>query len=71
MKWLTALFLGAILALRVAAGLRRPGRRLDEQLDEMGNHSPASRDRPACLFSIPLFLGSALAFRLFFNWHSR
>ena len=26
---------------------------------------------PGFLFSIPLFLGSALAFRLFFNWHSR
>jgi hypothetical protein len=26
---------------------------------------------PGFLFSIPLFLGSALAFRLFFNWHTR
>ena len=27
-------------------------------------------DSPGLLFSIPVFLGSALAFRLFFNWHS-
>ncbi|HET9335168.1 MAG TPA: hypothetical protein VFO12_02035 [Sphingomicrobium sp.] len=26
---------------------------------------------PGLLFSIPLFLFSAVAFRLFFNWHSR
>jgi hypothetical protein len=26
---------------------------------------------PGFLFSIPLWLGSAVAFRLFFNWHSR
>ena len=26
---------------------------------------------PNLLFSIPLFLGSAVAFRLFFNWHGR
>jgi hypothetical protein len=26
---------------------------------------------PGLLFSIPLFALSAIAFRLFFNWHSR
>jgi hypothetical protein len=26
---------------------------------------------PGFLFSIPLFLGSAIILRLFFNWHSR
>jgi hypothetical protein len=26
---------------------------------------------PGLLFSIPLFLGSALALRMVFNWHSR
>jgi hypothetical protein len=26
---------------------------------------------PGFLFSVPLFLGSALAFRIFFNWHTR
>jgi len=26
---------------------------------------------PGFLFSVPLFLGSALALRLFFNWHTR
>ena len=25
---------------------------------------------PGLLFSIPIFLGSAIAFRLFFNWHN-
>ena len=71
MKWLTALVLGAILGFVLPMMLRRPGRRLDEQLDEMGHRSARSPDRPGLLFSIPLFLGSALAFRLFFNWHSR
>jgi hypothetical protein len=26
---------------------------------------------PGLLFSVPLFLGSAIASRIFFNWHSR
>lgn len=26
---------------------------------------------PGFLFSVPLFLGSAVALRIFFNWHSR
>ena len=25
---------------------------------------------PGLLFSIPIFLGSAIAFRIFFNWHN-
>ena len=70
MKWLTALLLGAILGFVLPLVLRRPGRRLDEQLGEMGHRSARIAGSPGLLFSIPLFLGSAVAFRLFFNWHS-
>ena len=39
-------------------------------LGEMGNDPPA-RGVAGLLFSVPLFLVSAIAFRMFFNWHSR
>ena len=69
MKWLTALVLGAILAFTAAADVRWPGRRLDEHLAPAG--APSARTPVAgLLFSIPIFLGAALVFRIFFNWHN-
>ena len=70
MKWISALVLGAILGLVLPTGL--------DMRSGVWMHSWASwgtirphEGSPGLLFSIPLFLGAALAFRLFFNWHGR
>jgi hypothetical protein len=70
MKWLSALVLGAILGFVLPTGL--------DMRSGVWMHSWASwgtirphEGSPGLLFSIPLFLGAALAFRLFFNWHGR
>jgi hypothetical protein len=70
MKWLSALVLGAILGFVLPTGL--------DMRSGVWMHSWASwgtihphEGSPGLLFSIPLFLGAAIAFRLFFNWHGR
>ena len=70
MKWLTALALGAGLGFLLPMMLGGQ--------DGVWMHSWASwgtirphEGSPGLLFSIPLFLGSAIALRLVFNWHSR
>jgi len=70
MKWLTALVLGAIVgfALPLAFG-GRSGVWINSWAG-WGTIRPLEGS-PGLLFSIPIFLGTALAFRLFFNWHSR
>ena len=70
MKWITALFLGAIVGFVVPLAM---GGQFGVWLDSWaswGTVRPISGS-PGVLFSIPLFFASALAFRLFFNWHSR
>ena len=69
MKWLPALLLGAILGIVLPTGL--------DMRSGLGMHSWASwgtirprADSPGLLLSIPVFLGAALAFRSFFNWHN-
>jgi hypothetical protein len=70
MKWLTALTLGAILALVLPTALdARSGVWMDNWTGWGTIHPHANS--PGLLFSIPLFLGSALALRLVFNWHTR
>ncbi|MBA3525661.1 MAG: hypothetical protein H0T82_01905 [Sphingomonas sp.] len=70
MKWLTALIVGALLAILLPMMLGgQEGVWLNSWV-KWGTIRPF-RGSPGLLFSIPLFLGSALAFRLFFNWHSR
>ena len=68
MKWLTALFLGAILAFALPLGLGGPGGVWMQSFTKWGTIRPLAGS-PGLLFSVPLFLGSAFAFRLFFNWH--
>ncbi len=70
MKWLTALLIGAIVgfALPMAFG-GRSGIWMTS-LASWGTVRPFEGS-PGLLFSIPFFLGSALALRVFFNWHSR
>ena len=70
MKWLTALALGAILgfALPLFFG-GRSGIWLDSWAG-WGTIRPIEGS-PGLLFSIPVFIGAAVIFRVFFNWHSR
>jgi hypothetical protein len=70
MKWITALVLGAILGFVLPTALDlRSGVWMNNFLG-WGTIRPHAGS-PGLLFSIPLFLGSALALRLVFNWHSR
>jgi hypothetical protein len=70
MKWLTALVLGAILAFVLPLTLGGQEGVWMNSWAGWGTIRPIAGS-PGFLFSIPLFLGAALAFRLFFNWHSR
>ena len=71
MKWLTALFLGAILGFVLPMAFGGQIGRLDALAGRAGARFVRIAGSPGLLFSIPLFLGSAIAFRLFFNWHAR
>ena len=69
MKWITALLLGAIVAFVLPTGVDlRSGVWMDSWAS-WGTIRPHSGS-PGLLFSIPLFLGTALALRLVFGWHT-
>ena len=70
MKWITALVLGAILGFVLPTALDLRSGVWMNNFVGWGTIRPHAGS-PGLLFSIPLFLGSALAFRLVFNWHSR
>jgi hypothetical protein len=70
MKWVSALLLGAILAVVLPMTLGGRSGVWMNSWAGWGTIRP-SAGSPGLLFSIPLFLGSAFAFRIFFNWHSR
>ena len=70
MKWLTALALGAIVGFVIPLIMGGQFGVWMTSWISWGTVRPISGS-PGVLFSIPLFLGSALAFRVFFNWHSR
>jgi hypothetical protein len=70
MKWVTALALGAILGFVLPTGLDvRSGVWMNSWASWGTIHPHAGS--PGLLFSIPVVLGSALALRLGFNWHTR
>ena len=69
MRWLTALLIGAILAFVVPMLLGGQERQSGSRPGSSGGRCGRSRNRRGLLFSIPIFLGSAIALRLFFNWH--
>ena len=70
MKWFTALLIGAILGILLPTALdARQGVWMDSWAGWGTIHPHAGS--PGLLLSLPIFLGSALVFRLFFNWHSR
>jgi hypothetical protein len=68
MKWLTALFLGAILGFVMPLMLGGQSGVWMNNWTKWGTIRPLDGS-PGILFSIPLFLGAAVAFRLFFSWH--
>ena len=70
MRWITALIFGAIIGCVLPTAMdARSGLWLDAWTGWGTIHPHAGS--PGLLFSIPLFLGAALAFRLIFNWHSQ
>jgi hypothetical protein len=69
MKWVTALLLGALLALVLPTAMDgRSGNWMDTWAAWGTIHPHAGS--PGLLFSIPLFLGAAIALRLIFSWHT-
>ena len=68
MKWLSALALGAILAFVLPMAFGGQHGVWMNSFAKWGTIRPHAGS-PGLLFSVPLFLGSAVAFRLFFNWH--
>ena len=68
MKWLTALIFGAILGGILPTVIDGQAGVWADSWAAWGTYRP---NDGGFLFSVPLFLGSALAFRIFFNWHSR
>ena len=70
MKWFTALALGAILGFVMPLALGGQHGVWMNSFAKWGTIRPLEGS-PGLLFSVPLFLASALAFRMFFNWHSR
>jgi hypothetical protein len=70
MKWITALILGAILGCVLPTALNGGSGVWTDSWAGWGTIQPHAGS-PGLLFSIPLALGAALAFRLAFNWHTR
>ena len=70
MKWITALIIGAILGFTVPMLFGGRSGVWMGSFASWGTIRPHAAS-PALLFSIPIFLGSAIIFRTFFNWHSR
>jgi len=69
MKWMTALLLGALLGFVLPLMFGGPSGVWMDSWAKYGTIAPIAGS-PGLLFSIPFCLGSALAFRLFFDWHS-
>ena len=70
MKWLTALAIGAILGFVMPLALGGQHGVWMNSFAKWGTIRPLEGS-PGLLFSVPLFLGSAIALRMVFNWHSR
>jgi hypothetical protein len=70
MKWMTAILIGAILAFVLPLTLGGQDGAWMHSFAKWGTIRPIEGS-PGFLFSVPLFLLSAIGFRLFFNWHSR
>lgn len=69
MKWLTALAIGAIVAFVLPTAFEGGSGNWMDSWAAWGTVRPL-KDSHNLLFSIPLFFGGAIAFRLIFNWHT-
>ena len=65
---MSALFLGAIVGFVLPMLLAGRAGPWMTNWTHWGTIKPFASS-PGLLFSVPLFLGSAIAFRLFFSWH--
>jgi len=68
MSWIAALTLGAILGFLMPMSFGGEAGIWVNSWASWGTIHPFENS-PGLLFSIPLAIGSAIAFRLFFNWH--
>jgi hypothetical protein len=68
MKWLTALVFGAILGFTLPMILGGSDGVWMNGWTKVGTIRPFANS-PGLLFSVPLAIGTAIAFRIFFNWH--
>jgi hypothetical protein len=68
MKWFSALLLGAILGFVLPMFFGGQGGVWMAGWTKWGTIRPVAGS-PGLLFSVPLFVCSAIAFRMFFNWH--
>ena len=69
MRWITALFLGALLGFVMPQFFGGASGLWMNSMAEYGTIRPIEGS-PGLLFSFPVFVGSAIALRLFFNWHN-
>ncbi|HKX91759.1 MAG TPA: hypothetical protein VJM15_04960 [Sphingomicrobium sp.] len=70
MKWITALVLGAILAFVLPTMIDVGTGTWTDSWAGYGTIRPFA-GKTGLLFSIPVFLGSAIFLRLVFSWHTR
>jgi hypothetical protein len=69
MRWITALLIGAILGFVLPMALGGYGGTWHSSWAGAGTIVPFPSKSPGLLFSVPLAIFSAIALRLFFNWH--
>ena len=70
MKWVTALVFGLALGIVLPTAMDLQSGVWMDNWTGWGTIHPHANS-PGLLLSIPLFLGSAIALRLIFNWHTR
>ncbi len=70
MSWVMALLIGAVVAFLLPTGIDLRSGVWMNSWTAWGTIRPHAAS-PGLLFSIPVFVGAALALRVGFNWHSR
>ncbi|MEO5773523.1 MAG: hypothetical protein ABIQ32_05325 [Sphingomicrobium sp.] len=68
MRWITALLLGAIIGFVLPLAFGGPQGAWMEGWTKVGTIAPLEGS-PGLLFSVPFAVGTAIIFRIFFNWH--
>ena len=68
MRWLTAMLVAAILAVLLPMMLGGSNGVWMTGWTKVGTYHPFPQS-PGLLFSVPVFVISAIGLRLFFNWH--